>query len=301
MGTFTISHRGTDYEVDADDQTSAQKKLDDHFAVKNKDEDALTKVFRTINEKLGIRSDAAVNPPALSSAVTKGILVLGQMVPQTPNLTDLEQNHPYVNKAANIAGGVGSMLGPAAAVSKLVAGVAPGVMAEAGAQGVLGAGVNVGDKVAEKGTDTTSKDIRNATILGVLGGAAGPLVGRLSSRNFNSARHTDEQLAKLSEEKLHQLMTPAFAKDLAKGSGKEAVSAIMDHPLTQAAAGAFGASHIGMDPMLGALLGGVAKPALGGVTHGLSSATANSLFHNPTNQAILNALIQERKMEAGRN
>lgn len=294
MGTFTVKHRGEEYEVDAPDEASAQQKLNDHLGKQQESESTLTKVMRNINEKLGIRSDAAVNPPGLSSAFVKGAPIIGNMVPQTANLTDLEQNHPWMNKAANIAGGAAILGGPTVAASKLAAAkIGPGMVPEMAAQTGLGLGVNTADKIAEKGINTTPKDLKNSAMMSVLQGVAGPLAGKAISPTFNSNRYTIDQLAaKFSEKELERNLTHSTAKE----ATKEAVKAALEHPVTGAALGALG-GHLAMgNPLLGAGIGLAAKPVVQGASHVMS----NKFMHDPSHQAILNILAQQQSMQTNR-
>lgn len=278
MGTFTVSHRGEQYEVDADSQEAAQARVNNHFEEQNKNESSLTHVMRKVNEALGIPADAAVNPPGFTSAMVKGIPIAGNMVQESKNLTDLEQNHPILNKAANAIGGGAAMLAPAAKVGQMAAKVAPWLLGEIGGQSALGVGTNIADKVAEKGTNTSAQDLQNSALMGVLQGVAGPALGKVISPTLlHPSAKAPQNLAHLSEQELENLFR--------KGAAKESMQAILGHPLVTGAAG-YAASHLtGMHPGIGMLAGAVGPTVA-------KKWMANELMHNPTNKSILDALVQ---------
>lgn len=278
MGTFTVSHRGEQYEVDADDQASAEAKLNGHFAEQNKNESSLTHVMRRVNEALGIKEDAAVNPPGFTSAMVKGVPVLGNMVPESKNLTDLEQNHPVLNKTANVLGGGMAMLAPATKAAQLGAKIAPGLLGEVGAQSTLGVGTNLADKVAEKGTATSMQDLQSAALIGAGQGAAGPLLGKaISPTLFHSSAKPAEALAHLPEKALEDIFK--------KGAAKDAVHAILSHPMVTGAAGLASSHLTGVHPITSAAIGLMAPAAV-------KKWGSNELMHNAKNKAILDALVQ---------
>lgn len=106
-------------------------------------------------------------------SAAEGIPVLGQFLkklsPQA--VQDLQAESPNQTAATRFGGTVvGSMP---------VAMAAPGVVSGAAAFGGLG----MADKLAEKGRETTPEELRNAGLLGAIGGASGPVFSKIISPN----------------------------------------------------------------------------------------------------------------------
>lgn len=134
---------------------------------------ALTSVLGPINEYIRKNNFLGLETAKnVSREVTKGVPVVGNF---TGGITDqdnqsnaqFEKNNPTTSGALKLAGGVASTLPLAAA-------------APAGVLGQMGlfSGLGGADAAAAGGS---AQDIKNKAILGALGGAAGPFLGKVIS------------------------------------------------------------------------------------------------------------------------
>lgn len=263
MAKFEIyGNDGKKYEIESESMDSAMDVLDKHLGTDKELKN--TEQFGRL----------AVSPQRLM-ALSKGIPGVGQFIPEP----DLAKSDPLTNKGLNLTGNIMAMGAPTAAVSSgLARSGLPGLIPEMAGQAALGFGADIGDKVAQKGFDTSREDVKDAGINGILQGVAGPLLGKAFSPSFNSNRYTAEQLAHLPESHLETMLRPSAAR--------EAARAVIEHPLVTGGAGAVASFMTGgMHPVLGGILG-AAGPTIA------RHYASNKAFHNPSTQDILNALMQ---------
>lgn len=120
--------------------------------------------------------------------IAHGFPVLGKTMDNTPEDQKFKEEHPYISGGANLYGFLGGALPVSRAASAAVTGaketlpkLLPDIFAQAGAFG----GLNVADKVAEKGLpNVTFDEAKKAFTYGAAGGATGPLLGKLISPNL---------------------------------------------------------------------------------------------------------------------
>jgi len=264
----------------ADDWWSEDiKKIPDSYPVKKNKEE------KTVH--INDMGKLAVSPERLM-AFAKGIPGLGNFIPK-PSFAD---ESPMTYEGLKMAGTAGSMGAPSAAISKgLAARGMPGLIPEIAGQSGLGIGTNVVDKLTEKGFDTSKQDMKDSIIWGLLQGTAGPVAGKVLSPTFNPHRYTAEKLAS-------KAATDAEVEALFKPNrGKEAVNAIMNHPVSTGLGGAALSMMTGVGhPMVGAAVGAT----LPSLVKGAGNLMANKVFHNPDTQAILNLLAQAGGVNANK-
>lgn len=142
-----------------------------------KTDSMLTSIFGPVNRAmrslpLGLDTmEKKINP-----SLVKGIPVAGQMVPQTEELTQFEENNPGTATALNLAGGVGATLPMSVGVA---ANTSAKLLPQALNQGMLGATLSTGDTLAEKGLETTGDEFNKSAMSGFAGGSLGAALGRL--------------------------------------------------------------------------------------------------------------------------
>lgn len=247
--------------------------------------DSYTKKEETTNtENLG---RLALSPQRLM-ALSRGVPGLSGLIPE-PNLA---KSDPLINGGLNATGTAMSMGAPSMGVSKYLASKGmPGLLPEIAGQSALGIGANSLDKIGEKGTNVSREDMRKSIIWGLLQGAGGPLAGKVMSPTFNVHRYTPEKLAAkaATDAEVEALFHPS--------RGKEAVNAVMNHPLATGLGGAALSTMTGIGhPLVGAAIGATVPQ----VIKGLGNIASNKVFHNPDTQAILNLLMQSGGLQTAR-
>lgn len=121
------------------------------------------------------------SPPTMAREIAKGVPIAGRYVPQTEEMTQMEQQWPKTSMAANISGGVLSMA-PIAELAPLVnlrnatmigtpgrlaTPMRSGFKTNLAVQGGLNSAIGAGDVAAEKGFENISKeDVTRAILLG---------------------------------------------------------------------------------------------------------------------------------------
>lgn len=107
-------------------------------------------------------------------AGTKGVPVIGQLTPEnTSEIKQYEKDHPYLTGGAKIATGAAA-LAPLSIPSSHM-----GVWGNIAGQGLVGGGINVSDKIAEKGRNITGDELVSSGITGTAFGAGGHASTRL--------------------------------------------------------------------------------------------------------------------------
>lgn len=184
----------------------------------------------------------------LNSGV-KGLPVVGAAVGDTPGQADFEKDNPTQAGAANL---VGSVAGYAPMAAATAAASGPGLLMNALTQAGLGSTVGALDSKAHGDTDEQAK---NKALLGALGGATGPVVGKVLSPGIN--------------------LSDGMAKAVTVGGGT--------------LGGIYSAMHGGLThelgPILGLLLG--EQPA---AVQGVQRAASNTVMRGPKVTALLSAL-----------
>lgn len=184
----------------------------------------------------------------LNSGV-KGLPVIGATVGDTPGQADFEKDNPTQAGTANL---VGSVAGYAPMAAATAAASGPGLLMNALTQAGLGSTVGALDSKAHGDTDEQAK---NKALLGALGGAAGPVTGKILSPGIN--------------------LSDGVAKMLSVGGGT--------------LGGIYSAMHGGMAHELGPILGlllGEQGPAVRAVQR----VASNTAMQDPKAVALLSAL-----------
>lgn len=139
------------------------------------------------------------------NSMAKGVPILGNLVNPYEKATgttyskDLEKDYPMTAAGARVAGGVASM-GPIA--GGVAASTAPGLVRNVLAQSGTFGGIGVADKIAEKGQEATPEDLAWAGGTNAIGGAMGPLIGKLlspSSPRYPTHDEIDKAIAAASK------------------------------------------------------------------------------------------------------
>lgn len=262
----------------------------------------LTSIFGPINKAmrslpLGLDTmEKEINP-----SLVKGIPVAGQMVPQTEELTQFEENNPGVSTAFRATGAIGSTLPMAAGVA---ARSAAGVLPQAFNQGMLGTTLGVGDTIAAKGTELEKGDIEGAAGAGFAGGMGGSLLGRmitptvpsravlgkvggLGKREPNLSRADREFMAHRADpsvERSRQMLEAAMKKQPAapvsptpRKTGAEQFTS----GLLRAGIGGALSHTMGMGPIPGMAIGAVSPFVPGMAEKGAKAWYRNQLLNNP--------------------
>lgn len=211
MGKWVYTHDGYKYNIEADDETSADEKF--HSALKEFNNNKAAEVKGSNEEQNKVwddklkeattpwgKVDAGMNAvfgranraleesvPGLKAAkeyvnpsLMKGVTVAKHYVPQTEALTKFENENPGTAKALNIAGGATAML-PLAAGAASVSGA--GFIPQLAGQLAVNAPTNIADKMAEKGTTNldisdASHAMRNSVLESLLPASATKLFGQ---------------------------------------------------------------------------------------------------------------------------
>lgn len=186
MAKFEYEYNGYIYEIEADDEKSADAKFNKTIAdyptpeniEKTKKEQGENKkwkeeinkaqgpwqktnaymnaIFGTANRQLNRIPGVEAMGKKISPSVVKGIPIAGRYVPQTKELTEFEQNHPYMSKGLQIAGGTAATLPLFGGASKIMGeGFGRQFMGQMG----VSAPMNVADTLARKGKDTSINDV----------------------------------------------------------------------------------------------------------------------------------------------
>ena len=263
--------------------------------------DALKKHPNYKEEKSTLRQSAE-NVAGFVNEMGKGIPIVGHHIPRTKYAEHLNKNWPKTAMGARIAGGTASMI-PLMMASGGIAG--PGLAANIAMQGATGGTVGVLDKLSEKGMDATGKELGTSGVIGALGGAAGPVVGRfITPSTQRGISNTDIQGA-IERGSRSAHIGGAAPMDPSKAAS-QAIKEIPKNPKTMpwiadtllntattTGVGALGGKYLLDDPQLGALVGmgmGMGSPALRDALL-RSPWMTNKLMHNPSNQAILDAMM----------
>lgn len=194
MGKYQFNHDGYEYNIEADDDTSAidkfhkaveynkkqpgeeynkqqQETLDKGKAAVKESRDKGASTWETI--KAGMPSvfkyganvidenvpGARTFKDIVSPSLVKGIPVARQYVPQTEKLTEFEKEHSWASTGLQVAGGTGATL-PLAAGAAIRSG--SGFIPQLAGQLSVNAPLNVADTVAKKGSETNKSDIANS-------------------------------------------------------------------------------------------------------------------------------------------
>lgn len=129
---------------------------------------------------------AAERTAGFVNEMGKGIPVAGNYIPRSQYAKDLVKDYPKTAMGARLAGGVAST---APLMAMTMGGAGTPLAMNMIRQGLTGGAINVADKVAEKGTDTSMSDLAWSGGLGTMGGAAGPLIGKFISPASVRAPH----------------------------------------------------------------------------------------------------------------
>ncbi len=192
MAKFEYTYKGHVYEVEADDEKSADEKFHAHKDLAVNEEEAKVRGTQEIDRnrwKMNLdnaktpyeKIDAGLNAvigtakqqlpswfkipghetmkDAISPSLIKGITPLSSLVPQTPELTKFETEHPNVSTGLQMAGGTGAMVAPAGGVSKLMGG---GFAKQFMGQEAINAPSHIIDTLLRKGKDTSKQDLTHA-------------------------------------------------------------------------------------------------------------------------------------------
>lgn len=191
MAKFLYRHNGYEYQVEADDEKSAddkftsivnavpkekkasEKALEDTSLIDKarnspttygKVDNILNYVFGYGNKVLDERVPGLKTmKEKVSPSLVKGVPIAGRFVPQTPELSEFEKEHPYVSKGLNIAGGTAATL-PLAAGASMASGA--GFLPQWAGQTAVAAPLNILDTLAQKGKNITDEDIKRDILMG---------------------------------------------------------------------------------------------------------------------------------------
>lgn len=219
--------------------------------------------------------------PGWVGVMAKGIPVAGKYVSDTPAIRSIEENYPKTATGLKIAGGIGSMIAPAGGMSKAASLIGPGRIIEGIAQGGLGATTNVADKLAETGL---SSDIQNDAILGFLGGASGPAIGKVISPIKDIKRvaaKAPEQLQHYSEKELEKIFSKkaaSAARQESLSKVKQAAAKLIENPmLTAIGSGAIAQLSGHSSPLAIAALGALAPAGIKGAGYAATNTLMSTL------------------------
>lgn len=132
-------------------------------------------VLGTSREELA--SDLA-SPSGFTTSMVKGVPVLGKLVPENERQAEFERRNPVISTAAEMIGGTAATL-PFAGAMALKTGTQ--FLPLASGQAAVGGLTSMADVAAEKGLDTTNKDIITALLYGGASGTIGPMAGKIIS------------------------------------------------------------------------------------------------------------------------
>lgn len=231
----------------------------------------------------------------------KGVPIAGQMVPQTKELTEFEENSPGTSTALRGIGGIASTLPMVAGVA---ARSAAGVLPQAFNQGMLGATLGVGDTIASKGTELEQGDIESGAGMGFAGGMGGSLLGRMITPTVPSRavlgkvgglRKKEPNLSRADREFMAHRADPSVERSrqmLEAAMKKQPAAPISPTPRKTGAeqftsgllrAGIGGAlSHtMGMGPIPGMAIGAVSPFIPGAAEKGAKAWYRNQLLNKP--------------------
>lgn len=210
MAKFEYEYNGYVYEIEADNEKSADEKFNQTISQyptpenieKTKKQQGQDKKWKEgIDKAQGPwqKTDAYMNAifgrgnrtlenaiPGLKSmkekigpSVVKGVPVAGRYVPQTEELTEFEQNYPKTSKGLQLAGGTAATLPLFGGASKVMG---PGFLKQYMGQFGVAAPLNVADTLARKDKNTTatdvSKDLLTAAGTSIVPAAATKLFGQ---------------------------------------------------------------------------------------------------------------------------
>ena len=129
-----------------------RKALDEAKTPWNKVDATINLLLNKAKSQLpGIPGDQTMQE-AISPSLTKGVPIARQFVPQTPELSKFENEHPYISTGLNAVGAIGSMA-PAAGGASMAAAArgGTGFMPQFGSQLAINAPVNIADSAAKHG------------------------------------------------------------------------------------------------------------------------------------------------------
>lgn len=267
-----------------------------------KADEMLTKVFKPVNQFM--RSlPLGLDPmeKKIMPSVMKGVPIVGQMVPQTDELTEFEENNPNWSMGLKATGAIGSTVPMAAGVA---ARSAAGLIPQAFNQGMLGGTLGIGDLLAAKGTNVEEGDVESAMGTGFGGGASGSMLGRLitptvpsravlgkvgqrgkpepnlSKQDIEFRAHRSDPGVERSRQMLDAVLKKQPAAPINPSPKKTAAEQVTSALLRTGIGGAL--SHtMGMGPIPGMVVGAASPFIPGAAEKGAKAWYRNQLLNNP--------------------
>lgn len=318
MAKFVYEHGGYKYEVEADDEKSADEKFYKSKEMAANEEEAKTRgqqelernrwktnldnaktpwekfdagtnaVIGTARQQLPIpqwmKSLHNAQKDVISPSLIKGITPISSLVPQTPELTEFEKDHPNISTGLQIAGGTGAMVAPAGGVSKLMGG---GFIKQFMGQDALNSTSHVIDTLMRKGKETSKEDLTHA-----LGwGAVESVVPAALTKGLGQTARTS---SKDYWEYLRKFMSPGGSKFGGGAPTAHPNSAMFSpQPISQASTGILPALNEQQIRAANAVvLGGLGAHSYGplGAIAGFAGAGAASPFIEPAERAMVRGL-----------
>lgn len=319
MSKFQYQHNGYEYEIEADDEKSADEKFNSTIGKIPKEKSGSQKALEdtTYLEKMknsptmGGKIDNALNhvfrygnrvleenvpglkttKEAISPSLVKGIPIAGRFVPQTEELSEFEKKHPYIAKSLNVAGGTAATL-PLAAGASMASGA--GFIPQLAGQTAVSAPLNVLDTLAQKGKDITKEDVAKDMTMAVgtsmIPAAATKVFGqtaRTIPQDMNSfMKPGGSTLPGGAPKPFPWAVNPASE---IPGTAMNGMSPEMIRTLGSLGGGAAGYGLHGIEGMIAGLIGGApAAHALEPVLRG-----AGRTMQHPSTQDILRSLMAQ--------
>lgn len=251
---------------------------------------------------------------AISPSLTKGVPIARHFVPQTPELTEFEQKHPYISTGLNAAGTVGSMAAPLGGASNLVArSTVPGLgsggnfLPQFMSQFAVNAPVNVADTAAKKG-ELTKEDLTHGLSWGAAESAVSPVLTKLFGQapRMSNSGYWDYMRAFMSPGGAHLPSgarapapnsmfgppVPRAGTALPQSHIAASITPDQRHALTVLGAAAAGLPHSDIAPFITGGAAHIARPLLDPLERGIGRVIAH-----PTTQDIIRALTHQARQQ----
>ena len=304
-----ITQDGKKYQVESDSFDSAMRDLNQHRMASRKEQGSDRSTMNTIGAAARTFQQGVPGvgdlPNKLGAAMRTGAQsIFSPLFGGTEgnfgerydkNLQDIQsktagfqEDNPGTALGLKIGGGALSMAHPSGLTSRAAARyIHPGRLAEMGAQGLLGGGVNAIDKGFETGGDT--EQMKDAAGMGMAFGAAGPLFGKMMSPTKEMGRIGQRTIDKLASRNLSdEELAKQFSTNAARDAAKQRVTDVLGHPIATGAGGTALAMMSGIHPIIGTILGAASPSIYRGAAH----VGSNKVFHQPETQQIINMLMQ---------
>lgn len=259
-----------EYETNKRNTEQAQnKKWDEQLqngkTTWDKTDAALSGIFGRANRVMSNLPGVDLMGKKISPSLVKGIPIAGAYVPQTPELSEFEKNHPIVSKGLNIAGGTAATLPLTGAASMAMGG---GFIPQVAGQMGVNIPLNMGDTLAKKGSDYGYGDAANDMLWGAGTSLIPPGVSSLVGQNARYAsKPAQEGFRAFMSKGGQRLPGPPFSPSVnpssaIPGSGIAQMSPETGHLLYTLGLAGLGAHFGGTEGAVAGFVGGPATTRL---------------------------------------